>query len=620
MKLRQRAARVVWVEGHGLLVTDICGSLHLLDENFQTIRSGRHAESAAPTYAVTTSGDYAYTKDYCGTVTQWNLPSLHPVNSLNAHNLRGSGDYLEGEEPSTVINRGICVWQDMLYVNNGYLEIAIIDARTFDLVDIRRSFTDHFVEWFCTDRPGQQAVADKKGNLFIGDLASLTFPLQVQLDDQSNLHRVKYDARHDRYWVTQDAGESDALYVANGLVVISPGGEEQYNFKFAADDVEALEFNRDFSFAYCGGFDGELVVFDNSKREPRIVRTIKPFRHQIIDMTMTPGGDLVVLSQDGQLERVSPVGERRARLDFNSHCVWDIQPDPLVEDGFLVATDTGVIAIKLVDVDKSHPNVRTTNRWDLDLGFVRRVRPAADGSFLGISRSGTLFRCDRSGRLSWSISFAPHLHDLSLNPDDALVLVASNEGAFEHDAASGEQLRRLDIENLVAWTCGYGAAGELVVGTRNGVLFCFEPSGSPRWRLDLGGYCKRIRRDGESILVTGGGFGAVSVDVVNGKVQGQWRDGLENTVDNAVVIGDRVYLSSYGLQVGVYELGSSEPQGIIEPFQDFPKALARRIGQESSPRQLLLVGGRGGFLQIRDVADEGPRLLRTVYLAAGYGN
>jgi hypothetical protein len=41
---------------------------------------------------------------------------------------------------------------------------------------------------------------------------------------------------------------------------------------------------------------------------------------------------------------------------------------------------------------------------------------------------------------------------------------------------------------------------------------------------------------------------------------------------------------------------------------------------QHSPRELLLVGGRGGFLQIRDVAEEGPRLVRTVYLPAGYGN
>ncbi len=207
---------------------------------------------------------------------------------------------------------------------------------------------DLFIEWFCTDRPGQQAVTDKQGNLFIGDLASFDFSVQVRLDN-SNLHRVKYDARHDRYWVTQDAGEDDARYIANGLVVISPDGQVQHSVKFAADDVEALEFNQDFSFAYCGGFDGDIVVFDNRDREPRIVRTIKPFRHQIIDMTMTSRGDLVVLSQDGQMERISPDGERRARLDFDSRCVWDIQPDPLAEDGYLIATDTGVITVTLVD-------------------------------------------------------------------------------------------------------------------------------------------------------------------------------------------------------------------------------------------------------------------------------
>ncbi|MGK5730246.1 outer membrane protein assembly factor BamB family protein [Streptomyces sp. URMC 124] len=619
MKLTQRAARVVWVEGHGLLVTDIRGGLHLLDEDFELIRSGRNPESVAPVYAVTTSGDFVYTKDARGTVTQWSLPSLHPVNSLDAHHLRGDGEYLEGEEPSTLINRGICVWQDKLYVNNGYMEIAVIDARTFDLIEVRPSITDHFLEWFCTERPGEQCVADKHGNLYIGDLTAFDFPVHVRLDDKLNLHRVRYDRRHDRYWVTQDAGEDEALYVANGVVVISPDGRMLHNFKFAADDVEALEFDDTFSFAFCAGFEGEITVFDNRESEPRIVRTIAPFRHQITDMTITSRGHLVVLTQDGQMERVSAEGERLARLDFDSRCVWDIQPDPLTEDGYLVATDTGVLAVALTDVEASHPNARVTGRWDLGLGFVRRVRPLADGTFLGVTRSGTLFRHDREGASLWQVPFAPHLHDLSPGADGDRVLVAANEGAFEHDARTGERLRELDLAGLVAWTCAYGPGGELLFGTRNGVLFCFEPSGEQRWRVELGGYCKRMQRHEDAVLVTGGEFAVKAVDVATGKVTGHWFDMLENTVESVTVIGDRVYATSYGLQMAVYETRSPEVLGVVEPFQDFPKALARRTGREGSPRDLLLVGGRGGFLQIRDVTEEGPVLLRTVYLPAGYG-
>ena len=615
MKLRQRAARVVWVEGHGLLVTDVRGGIHLLDEDFQLIRSGRHPENTAPIYAATTSGAFAYTKDTRGSLTQWELATLRPVNTLDADNLRGGGEYLEGEEPSTVINRGICVWRNRVYVNNGYLELVVLDADTFDLVEVRRSFTDNFIEWFCTDRHGEQAVADKKGNLFVGDLANLDFPVQVRIDDETNLHRVKYDARHDRYWVTQDAGTDDGLYVSNGLVVISPDGRELHNFKFAADDVEVLEFNEDFTRAFSGGFDGEIVVFDNRGAEPSIVTTIRPFRHQIIDLTVTKRGDLVVLGQDGQMERIGPDGERKARLDFDSSCVWDIQPDRLTEQGYLVSTDTGVLEIRLVDTDRSHPNVRVTARWDLGLGFIRRVRPVPDGTFLGISRSGVLFRADRTGTLAWSADFEPHLHDLSLNSDSSRVLVAANEGAVEHDAATGERVRRLDVGPLIPWTCSYGPGNELVVGTRNGVLFCFESTGEPRWRLDFDGYVKRIRPDGELMLATGGGFGAALIDYADGKVHGQWLEGLENTVENAVIIGDRVYLSSYGLQLGVYGRSSPDLLGMIEPAQDFPKAMARHCG---AGKDLLLLGGRGGFLEIRGSGEEGPRLLRTVYLPAGY--
>ena len=146
MRLRQRAARVVWVEGHGLLVADNRGGLNLLDEDFTLIRAGRDPQSTAPVYSVTVAGEFAYTKDMRGTVTQWHLPTLRVLNSLDAHNLRGTGEYLADEEPSTTINRGICVWQDRLYVNNGYVELVVADATTLDVIEVRRSFTDNYIE------------------------------------------------------------------------------------------------------------------------------------------------------------------------------------------------------------------------------------------------------------------------------------------------------------------------------------------------------------------------------------------------------------------------------------------------------------------------------------------
>jgi hypothetical protein len=618
MKLRQRATRVVWVESHGLLLaTDNQGGVHLLDEDFTVVTSGRHPESHEAIYAVTLSESHVYTRDRRGTITQWTLPDLRPVNILDAHNLRGSGEYLDGEEPSTVINRGICVWQDRLYVNNGYCEIVVLAVPSMDVVDVVPGITGTFLEWFCTDRPGEQAVADKQGNLFIGDLSKLDFPVHVRIDENSNLHRVKYDARHDRYWVTQDAGIDDGFYVSNGLVVISPDAEKLHDFKFATDDVEVLEFSPDFTRVYSGGFDGEIVVFDNTDAEPRQIGTIAPFRHQIIDMTMTSSGDLVVATQDGQVERLGPDGERKAALDFDSSCVWDLQPDPLVPDGYLAATDTGVVEVSVVDKDRSHPNIRTGTSWDLGLGFVRRVRPLADGSFLGISRSGMLFRCGRDGTMAWQTPFLPHLHDIAVTEGGARVLVASNEGAIEVDTATGERIRTLDVAGLVTWTCGYGPDGELVVGTRNGSLICFEQDGSVRWHLEFdGGYFKRIRAMEDRMLVTGGGIGAALIDYADGKIHGQWQDGLENTVESGVMVHDRVYATSYGLQLGVYETSAPELLGMIEPFQDFPKALA----DVATPgRDLLLVGGRGGFLQIREITPEGPVLLRTTYLP-GYGS
>jgi len=224
MELTDRLARLQWVDGHGLLATDIRGRLHILDEDMRVVRSSPALRENDPIYCFTVSGDHVVTKDKYGTITKWRLDTLDPCNVLDAHNLRRPEDFMTEEEPSPVINRGMQVWNGKLYVNTGFVEIAVIDFDTFALRSLEPSFSKTFMEWFCVDRPGQQVVSDKGGNLYIGSLDDLDFPTQVKIDQDLNLHRVLYDRRFDRYWVTQDAGDDETAYVANGIVAVLPDG------------------------------------------------------------------------------------------------------------------------------------------------------------------------------------------------------------------------------------------------------------------------------------------------------------------------------------------------------------------------------------------------------------
>jgi len=594
VELVNRIVRVISDPAGGLIGADVMGRVHRFDRDLSVLQSSQVVRNGQPLYALAIADGWIVGKDRIGNIARWRLDTLDLIDYLDAHDPRMAAGDLPDEEPSIAVSRGLACVDNLVYVNNGFMQLVVLELDTFAVKRIVPSPTDVVpIEWVCVENPKVQAISDKQGRLFLGRLDGLDFPTVVQIDERSNLHRVRYDPRHDRFWVTQDSGLGADARVANGVVTVDSSGVVGESLLFAQDDVECLDFSPDFGRAVSGGFDGVLHFFDNTSPELRIDRTLAGFSHQISDVVWAPDDSIYVLTHDGNLARVDEQAREYVHAPFRRQCVWDIQPSLEDEDTYYLATDDGTAVVTL---DRDQPTGPAVREWRVvasGLGFTRRLVPV-EGGWVAISRDSFVSRSTVDGELAWRVPLPGLLHTLACSPDRARIMVAGNEGGFELDARSGERLRTLHVNEAALWATTYLPTGEVVLGTPTGEICVFGPDAdTPQWTVDFGDYPKRMWCHEKSLFVTGGGGVKEFHQDGSGLVR-HWFESMSNTCDNAVVLGDRVFVITYDGQIGLFERGSGELIGVLENLPEIPKGLALVKDRAGDP--YLLIGGRGGFV------------------------
>ncbi|MFI8260978.1 MULTISPECIES: PQQ-binding-like beta-propeller repeat protein [unclassified Streptomyces] len=595
----ERLTRIVNSPGRGLLGADARGGLHWLDRDLNVLSSSNSSAPSQdpagdPIYAVTLVGDWIVTRDKTGTISRWHADTLRLSDRLDAAATADASLLLEGEQPAPTMLRGIGVWDGKLYTNNGYFQVVVIDLETFTVERITEWPHGYdMLEWFCTDAPGVHAVSDRSGRIHLGSLPELSFPTVVQVDT-SNVHRVVYDARHNRLWALGDAGIDETHNIANGVITLGLDGTVGERFDYARNDVEGLVFSPDFSSVYTGGFDGELLIFDNTDPELRVAKRVGGFSHQIIDITVDEHGDVYTLTQDGEVTALTADGTVRARLGYERQCVWDLQPVPGDDGALLAATDDGTALLRLVEQVPGHPALVLAGQEFSGLGFTRRLVTLDDG-WAGVFWPGTVRRVCGAGHVVWERQMPAVSHTLSRSPDGSRLLVACNAGAIELDAATGEELSRIDDLPASAWASAYLEDGSRLVATRNGVMAAYSAGGEATWTTELGGYPKRLLVEGNRVHATGGG-GIKEFEVGEPKLGQRFTELLDNTCENSVVADGILVAITYGLQVAAYDHETGELLGLHEDLPDFPKGIALLRGQEGTT--YVVIGGRGGYLRL----------------------
>jgi outer membrane protein assembly factor BamB len=621
MEITNRLVRVLYVDGVGLVASDLVGRVHVLDDDLNLMRSSpvvgdSTQTSGRPLLTMTVAGRWIIGKDKLGDISRWDLATLDLLDLLPAAAYRDPGPLLEDEQPSQTSSRGMAVFDGKVYVNNGFRQLLVIDLETFAVERIVASFSGNDpLDWICAEHPAVHAASDKKGRVYIGSLARLDFPTSLKLDS-SNVHRIRYDARHDRFWAIQDRGTGAGDGIANGVLLLGLDGTELQSIAFARNDVEMLEFSRDYSRVYVAGFDGELQIFDNTGEKARIIATVSGFTHQLMDAAVGPDDCVYLLSQDGELVKVDRDGAYLGRADFRRQCVWDIQHSLERPERLYVATDDGVAVVDVaeragdltLDVAAHHVS---------GYGFTRRV-VAIPGGFAAVTWDRKVYAADADGRRRWVRELPAFGHALAVSPDHGRVMVASNAGGLEFDLASGEQVDRIEAAGVLGWACTYLPTGERVLASRDGRIQV-HAAGSREvlWGLDMGTdlYPKRMWATGEALYVSGG-WGIKEIPLQDRKITRQWYELLDNTVENGLLVGDVLVAVCYGMQMAAYDYRTGEIVGLVEDLADYPKGLASV--RTSDGRPVLIVGGRGGYLGLYRL-DQGPdrgtfAKLKDVYL------
>jgi outer membrane protein assembly factor BamB len=601
VELTDRVIRILYVDGTGLLVSDAYGRIHLLDEQLRLIRSSPFVREGRPVYGLAVADGWVIGKDRQGTVLRWSLDTLELVDRLDPATTCDRSGLGPDEEPSPITSRGIAIWDGRIFVSSGYhRQMLVIDLASFEVLEVRPNVCGPSpMEWASTDHPERHAVSDKRGNLRFGSFTDLEFPDLVKLDE-GTIHRVVYDARHDRFWATQDFGVGDNADVANGVVVVDTDGHKLDELLFARDDVEFLAFSPDHSRAYAGGFEGELHIFDNTTPQLRVERVVTGFPHQLFDITVTPWGDVYVLCQDGEIVQLDERGEFRRRLGFRRQAVWDLQPsagDPSVLYG---ATDAGVAVVE-VRYTATGPMLDVRAEHVTGHGYTRRVAALPDG-WLGITRDRMVFRSGADGTPRWSRRLDALPHTLAVSPDATRAVVATNDGAVELDTADGAVVGGHDVDGVPIWAVTYLPGGELVLISHNGVIVVTGTDGRTTWRLDQGEYPKRAWAQDGLLYVTGDG-GVKEIEVGRGVVC-RWSRLLDNTVENAVVVDGLVIACSYGMQLVVFEQDTARFVGLLENLPDYPKGMT--VLRDVDGRPVLLVAFRTGLMSLYRI-DPGAR-------------
>ncbi|BCJ60708.1 hypothetical protein Jiend_41300 [Micromonospora endophytica] len=591
-----------------MLASDIYGRVHLLDDALNVKASSPFVRQGRPLYGLAAAGGWVIGKDRMGGIFRWSLSTLRLVDRIEPAAAVDPSGLLPNEEPSPMSSRGIGVWDGRVFISSGvHRQMLVLDLHTFEVLEIRPNICgDSPMEWACAEHPTRHAVSDKKGNLRFGSFEDGRFDELLKLDD-GNIHRVRYDARHDRFWATQDFGEGENADVANGIVVVGLDGVKRDELLFARDDVEFVAFSPDHLRAYAGGFDGELHIFDNSTPRLRIERTVTGFPHQLIDLTVAPNGELYVLCQDGEVLRLDPDGEVITRMRFHRQAVWDLQPAPGDPRTLYCATDSGVAVVRVRD-DAVGPMVEVEAEHQTGFGFTRRVAALSDG-WLGISRDWKVFRADRDGSARWDRNLPGLPHTVAVHPLGARALVATNAGAVELDVADGTELGTFQVDGLPVWAGVYLPSGDRLLVTRNGVIVTLDGvDGTVRWRFDQGEYPKRAwTQDGRVYIVGDGGLKEVVPGV---GVVCRWSKLLSNTVENAVVVDGLVCASSYGMQLAAFDHQDGRLLGLLEDLPDYPKALA--VVPDRSGTPFLLVGARSGLLSLYQLDPDRRGVLSKV--------
>lgn len=615
MQLQNRLLRLVHAPAQGVLIaSDVRGRIHKLDLDLNLLQSSPVPSYDKPVNALCVTEKYVFTKDRFGAIGKWDLETLQPLDFYDGKLVCDMRGLYQDEEPSPSPNRAMAVLNGRVYLLNGYNQFTVLDAETFEVLDIRVSPSETFLDCICAQHPTLHAVSDVDGTLYIGNLETNEWPVRRQIDTNV-VHGVVYDRRHDRFFTTQDAGLGEDRYCRTGVTCVSKDGRDFREFKLSHEDNEFIAFEPEGRFLYAGGFLGKIAVFDNEGPEFNLVRLIGPLDFQIIHACVVSKDHIFALLQTGDIIHLNTEGEELGRTRFPKRCVWTLEPHPQDPALLYAGTDTGVTLLRYGAGRFGNVNIEQLARHDHGFGVVKDVRPLPDGSYVGISRKGDVFRVRQSGAIVWQRQVLGIPRGVALSPDYDRCLVATDSGLnWELDTRSGAVLDTIPL-GCPSYAVAYTRDGRRVMTADQGQAVHVMAADSHEILGSVRGFEYRLKRlvycaNGELYAV--GPDGMFELDLTTYTTRRKFGDYMVSTKENGAFCRGLMYVGGYGYQLATYRYETGEIVDLKENLPDFSKAFALQIPADGVP--ILLVGGRSGFINAYRLHGGIPQKVREFYV------
>ncbi|MGK5533257.1 outer membrane protein assembly factor BamB family protein [Streptomyces sp. URMC 129] len=607
MELTNRTTRITYIPGTGLLAGDVVGCIHLLDDNLRPLMSSPVTYAGQPIRDLTVRDRWVVGRDRKGGLAKWSLDNLDLTDYLDAGAMGGAAP--APFEP--VADQRMTQWNDRVYISESCGTLTVLDAETFSVETVLRSVVGGGpIASLCTEHPSVHTLTDGGGRVFLGSLATMRFPTVSHLGDR-RMRRIRYDARHDRFWVV-GYDESAPFGLRHIVVLLTPDGAVEYEMPFSRFEPSFLEFSPDASHVYAGGAEGLLHVIDNTLPTPRLLKTVGGFPHQLTDLAVGGDGSLFVLTLSNELVRIdSDLDCVQAHAPVLRQGASDLAHAPDDESRIYCATDDGVSVLRVLPTDAGVPCLVEAERHPTRHGMTRRV-VGLPGGYAAIGQKAVVFRADSTGKPLWSVSLDDAGFSLAASADHGRLLVGTGVGGIELEAATGSVVDRLTLDGVPLSAGAYGAAGERILGNQDGTVCAFAAdSAEELWWLDTGEPVQRIWfRDGTVYLC--GRRELVAFSPEEGVVTGRWVCACGVTA--ALVLGDLVHLACAEGELHTYDRPGGRPLGVVGRLPDLPRSLTALTDEDG--RTHLVAGGRGGYLCTYALSPAGlPVRLRDTYLA-----
>lgn len=583
------------------------GNVRVVDFDLNLLDVSSRSLHSRGLFKIICDRDALYARDYYGNLLKWNKHTLGLEKFIVSEHY---SDPQKQRRPVPSPSNGLVRHDDKLYATNASGEVCVFDKDSMRLEDIICITEDAICDSLNFEVEPYIYASDMLGMIHRYNRETRTTEFTDGTEGGIS-HVVVVDRKFDRLWQSSDSLCGFALADMKCRIF--------YRDQMTHDDVEDIKFSADYERVYIASFDHHVHVFANEER-PREIDKHGPFKYQVTHIQLLDDGDIIYLTlESGEFIKYDTRRREIVRSIYGTDAIWAMEP--LDDDRLLCAHEAGYATINEIGEGQfGEPEIRELVRSpNLGLRRLKRVQQVDDEHFVAASGSGKLacFRYD--GKERWTVTVGSFLRDLVLNEDASRCLTVSENGrVVEVDVASGEVTGEIDLEKPLLSACY--CEDFIVVSERaqydpadneykSHLILLDKADLSIRERRPFIGHVKRFHHLKDGTLL---GVGSPQVYATIFRERDltplkQFKDWLLNTPENAVIVGETVYVVSYNQQLNTFD---KESETILDS-QFSPEGLPKSVRAVGEDR--LVLAGRG-FLSVYDISERVPNLITTQYL------